>query len=74
MSELNNIDWNYIRKLVSLVLIIVGTTLLLEHLLTWGGFDFWDFIGHEWYGLLLVLIGFVISLRFTKEDKNEIDK
>jgi len=48
-------------------LIIVGATLLIEHLYVWGGFDFWDFLGHEWYGLIMIIIGFILSLRFKRK-------
>jgi len=57
------IDWEYIKKLISLCAIIVGATLLIEHLMTWGGFDWGDWLGHEFYGLILIIIGFIVGLR-----------
>lgn len=60
-----------IRKLIVMILLMlmitwqygfwnnvlfVGTLLLFEHILTYGRFDFFDFLGHEWLGLILVLI------------------
>ena len=60
------IDWKYLRKLISLIMIVCGFTLLVEHLMVWGGFDIGDWWGHEWYGIILIIIGFIISLRRKK--------
>ncbi len=38
------------------ILFLVGITLMLEHLIVYGRFDFLDFFGHEWMGLIFVLI------------------
>lgn len=59
----------YYKKLISMITIVSGAALLLEHLFTWGGFDLLDFQGHEYYGLILILIGFGISSRWKKGDK-----
>lgn len=56
----------YYKKLSSYVCILVGSGLLLEHLFTWGGFDLLDLFGHEWYGIILIIIGFIISGRLSK--------
>lgn len=37
-------------------LFIVGMILLFEHLIVYGRFDFYDFLGHEYLGLILVMI------------------
>lgn len=51
-------DWYY-KWIISGVSIIVGIFLILEHWLTWGGFDLeW---GHEWLGLLFVIFGMFIG-------------
>jgi len=39
---------------------------MLEHLFQWGGFD--PELGHEWYGLALIIIGMIIGL-FTRNKK-----
>jgi len=54
----------YYRKLVSAWLVILGSFLLLEHIMSWGGTDLWDLgYGHEWYGLLLIIAGFLVALK-----------
>lgn len=52
-----------------MITIVTGSALLLEHLFTWGGFDLLDFQGHEYYGLILIIIGFAVSSRLKKGDK-----
>ncbi len=37
-------------------MIFVGSVLMLEHLIVYGRFDFFDFLGHEWVGLILISI------------------
>jgi len=37
-------------------LIPFGTFLIFEHIWNWGIFEAWDFIGHEWIGLVCVII------------------
>jgi len=59
----------YYKKLISMITIVTGSALLLEHLFTWGGFDLLDFQGHEYYGLILIIIGFAVSSRLKKGDK-----
>lgn len=56
----------YYRKLVSAGLIVLGSFLMLEHLFQFGGFDLFDFIGHEYYGLGLILLGFGISMKWSQ--------
>jgi len=52
----------YYKKLLSGCMIVVGSFLMLEHLFEFGGFDLLDFIGHEYYGLAMILAGFLLSL------------
>ena len=54
----------YYKKLVSSCLIIVGTFLMMEHLWTFDGFDLCDWIGHEYYGLAMIIIGFLLSMKW----------
>ncbi len=71
---------NETRKLIALILIvmtitfrmgiwnnllIIGMILLIEHLLVYGRFDFKDFLGHEWLGLILVLIPLIVFKSWT---------
>lgn len=58
----------YYRKLGSLCSILLGTFLLSEHIWVWGGFDVDDLpFGHEWYGILLILGGILLSARKNGE-------
>lgn len=45
------------KKLGSMSLIIVGTFLLLEHIYTYGFITLKDFLGHEWFGIILIICG-----------------
>ena len=52
------------RKLGGMASIVLGGFLLLEHIYTWGGVDLDDFpFGHEWYGLGLIVFGFLLVAR-----------
>lgn len=56
----------YYRKLISLVLIIGGMSLVIEHLMTYDGFDLLDFIGHEYYGIAMIIAGFLLSMKWKQ--------
>lgn len=45
------------KKLGSMSLIVVGTFLILEHIYTYGYITLGDFLGHEWFGIVLVILG-----------------
>ena len=58
---------NYIKtewkKLGSISLIGVGAFLIIEHIYTYGYVSLTDFLGHEYFGLVLILGGFLIASR-----------
>lgn len=54
----------YYKRLASFVLILCGAGLMIEHLFTFGGFDLLDFIGHEYYGLAMIILGFLLSMKW----------
>ena len=54
----------YYRKLISICFLLVGIFLVGEHIYMYGGFDFEDFCGHEWYGLIAIILGILIALRY----------
>ncbi|MCK4528023.1 hypothetical protein KAW18_11695 [candidate division WOR-3 bacterium] len=56
----------YYRKIISGFLIVGGSFLMLEHLFTFGGFDLLDFVGHEYYGIGMIIIGFLISMKWSQ--------
>lgn len=45
---------HYTTTLIGLSLLLVGTFLYLENTYQWG-FQFWDFWGHEWFGVILLI-------------------
>lgn len=50
-------DIGYLRKLWGGFAMAGGAYLIGEHIIVWGEFEFFDFIGHEWLGLVLLLGG-----------------
>lgn len=59
----------YYKKLISGGLIVTGSFLMLEHLFMFEGFDLLDFIGHEYYGLTMIIAGFLISMKWYQWKK-----
>ena len=55
----------YYRKLSSMILITSGSALLIEHLFTYGGFDM-ELLGNEWYGLLMICMAMLLSLKWEQ--------
>jgi len=53
----------YYKWLVSGTLLTAGNFLIFEHFIRYGGFDI-ELLGHEWYGLGLVLIGMLLSVKW----------
>lgn len=39
-----------------------GTGLIMEHLFSYGRFDLLDFMGHEYYGMAMILAGFLLLM------------
>ena len=50
----------YWKKMISGMLILSGGFLILEHLFNFGGFDL-EILGHEYTGLFLIGIAFLLS-------------
>jgi len=48
------------RKLGSASLILLGSFWLLEHILTYGYLEF-ELLGHETYGIILIVIGCLVG-------------
>ncbi len=62
----------YSKILFSALSILAGAFLLIEHLFAWGDFAFLDFVGHEWLGLALIIIPFIMNLNFKVPLSSEI--
>jgi uncharacterized membrane protein YfcA len=61
----SKVDWQYVRRLFGCALVVLGAFLLGEHIYHWG-FELYDIIGHEWLGLLLIVLGILLTLRTNK--------
>jgi len=53
----------YYRTLITGAFFAAGNFLMYEHLFRYGGFDI-EILGHEWYGLGLILIGTSLSIKW----------
>lgn len=58
----------YSKNLFGMLGIGAGAALIIEHIHMWGEFTFYDFIGHEWLGLLLILAGIILNLNLSKKN------
>ena len=54
------------HKPISAALIGGGACLMLEHLFSYNGFDLLDIQGHETYGLIMILVGFGLSVKWKQ--------
>jgi len=50
----------YYKKLISTCMILVGSFLIVEHIWTFGRTDLLDILGHESYGILMIIIAFLM--------------
>ena len=64
-SDLSKECLRYYKKLISGLLIIGGCFLLLEHLFTFEGFDI-ELLGHEYYGIGMVILGFLLMVKWKQ--------
>lgn len=64
----------YSKNLFGMLSIGAGALLIIEHIYMWGEFSFWDFIGHEWLGLLLIVLGISINLNFKTKLSSQLTK
>jgi len=57
-----NKNWYY-RKLLASICILSSSFLLLEHIWRWDGIELLDFIGHEWYAIILFIVAIFLSAK-----------
>ena len=55
----------YNRKMISCLLFLGGAFLLIEHVYNFGGMDI-ELIGHEVIGIVMIAIGFLISIKWSQ--------
>jgi len=60
------------KKLAGMSLVIVGSFLILEHIYTYGSISLLDFFGHEWFGIILIVIGLIIANKKWSEKLSPI--
>lgn len=58
--------YKYCKKPTSALLIMGGSALIFEHLMTFGKFDLFDIFGHEFYGLLMIIAGILLSTDWSQ--------
>ena len=58
---------NLTYNLAAVTLGIVGFVLLFEHVSVWGNIDLYDFIGHETYGIIFILLGLLMFIYKSKQ-------
>lgn len=58
-----NLD--YAKKMISGLFIVGGVFLLLEHLFNFKGFDI-ELIGHEYYGLAMIIAAFLLAMKWKQ--------
>lgn len=51
---------SYVKKLYGAGFVAVGAFFLIEHIYNFG-FELFDFFGHEWLGVVLIIIGIIIA-------------
>ena len=64
-SDLSPKCIQYYKKLLSGLLIVGGSFLLLEHLFSFEGFDI-ELLGHEWYGIGMIVTGFLLMIKWKQ--------
>ena len=62
----------YLKNLFGVASIGLGAFFLVEHIWSWGEFSFFDFIGHEWLGFVLILLGIGLNLNFKTGLSSEL--
>jgi len=60
-------DWSYYKSLSALVLVAGGAVLLLEHIARYGMTEFGDIMGHETYGIIMIIAGFLLVAKRRKK-------
>ena len=56
MSEIK-----YYRKHLATIMFLISSYLMIEHIWSFGGIDLYDFVGHEWYAIILFVISVIIA-------------
>ena len=60
------------KKLGSMSLFGLGAFLILEHIYTYGFISLGDFLGHEWLGIVLLILGLIFANKKWSEKESRI--
>jgi len=60
------------KKLGSMGLNILGSFLVLEHIYTYGYISLGDFLGHEWFGIIFIILGLFCARGKWQENESRI--
>ena len=63
--EIKHLRRKYIRR-ICYVFLGAGISLIIEHLVTNGRFDWGDWLGHEWIGLYMVIASMLIIAKLSQ--------
>ena len=61
----NSWNWDRNRKIAGFGLFGFGVVMIAEHYFTYGGMDI-EMLGHEWYGLGSIIVGFLLMLKWKQ--------
>ncbi|MCK5616134.1 hypothetical protein KAR91_80465 [Candidatus Pacearchaeota archaeon] len=56
----------YYARLLGMVLTAGGAVLIIEHNIKYDGLDLLDWCGHEYYGIGMIVFGFLISIKWEQ--------
>ena len=57
------------KKLGSIILVGAGAFLIIEHIYSYGNIVLVDFLGHEFLGIILIIIGLICANRHVDKEK-----
>ena len=65
IMEIKHLRRKYIRR-ICYVFLGAGISLIIEHLVTYGRFDWGDWLGHEWIGLYMVIASMLAIAKLSQ--------
>jgi len=57
----------YTKNLYGIAAILLGAFFCVEHIYSYGRLDFYDFLGHEWLGIILIIVGIILNISFKRK-------
>ena len=60
-------NWLYVRRMFATALAVLGAFFLGEHIYSFG-FEYWDFIGHEYLGLGCIVGAVLLGMRWQRNE------